>query len=674
MPYTPGGYPYDGSSLPGNLESGDQIDVAAWNAFISRMGQSGNAHVAADYRGLRNMSGGEPEPAASGDVRDWAKEGEHYLSRDGRPPRRTHWDRSLEEFGAVGDGVADDTAAWQDALDWGFSEVEASHVPRLMVPPLAYAISDTLVWRGNSAQAVSIIGQLHRADGYDDLHPRLLWYGSDNATMMYAEAANAGLIRDLVFLGRNKAGILLHLAASSFADPAILKATNGIRLQHVKFKGVKIATTGNGCVAVGTDPALTGGDTFQQSDVAFEHCYFIGEDTGAPGFTYAGMKAYGVRMLSGGNCKLLSFFRPNFGTCNYALDLENSSGPITVEILQVGDCRFAIRHNSGALLVNGGDIECSHVDDFRLLVGSGGVGGSAILRGLEVAGYMSGAVGTLLEGGGHVTIEDCYLCNNNYSVSGDSDFPNPFKVFSNAVPGITNYGSFTSKRNWYRNCGTAARPYIPIYDGSANDCAPVDGAYGATVELAISSEHDTGGPTTGSLIPFRSFDSRKKKLWQLELNALMPVTAVAVGTTAYEAQVRRATTKVTLPYTAFQAAAVTKDISLGTFAPGTYLRKVRAEVTTAFAGTAGTLQLKCGIGAGDGKVWGNKDVKSGVVSIGDAAADYATATGMGDELALGYCPDKAATYILSTRLTSGSGNLSGLNAGSVTFYLEYELP
>lgn len=437
----------------------------------------------------------------------------------------------VRDFGVTANGSTDDTAAMQLALDWAYALMQVNAVAvQLTIPAGDIKISSTLVWKGTSAAAPSLVGEIPRADEFDGNGvARFRWYGAANGTMMYAQSCNKGLLRNLAFDGRSLAGKCLHLGASTYADPAVLAATSGIRVEYCAFRYVKIATVGNGCVALGTDPAFTGGDTFEQADVRFDNCTFAGEDTDAVGFTYAGMKAYGVKALAGGNCKLFSWNYCEWLTCDTALDGTDSSGPFNVLIASMGDCRCAFRHNDGNLLVMGGDIEGSHLDDFRLLVGTGGVGAFADLNGLEVAAYMSGAVGTLIEGGGQVTLRNSYLFNNNHSVSGIDSQPNPFKVITDADAVSVNRQSFKSENNWWVNCGNDYA-FIPLFDGSANDLRPVAGLYGAEHQLVISSRGDRGG-YPGSDFMLGEFDGNRVRIFDLTTVGPIELSYLSSGST-----------------------------------------------------------------------------------------------------------------------------------------------
>src|ERR1051325_9388702 len=83
MPYTPGGFPYDGSTLLEAKEDGDEISAEEVNTLISKLANAGNAQIAGDYIGLRDMTEGMPDAAPSGEVRFASDGGIPQVSFDG---------------------------------------------------------------------------------------------------------------------------------------------------------------------------------------------------------------------------------------------------------------------------------------------------------------------------------------------------------------------------------------------------------------------------------------------------------------------------------------------------------------------------------------------------------------------------------------------------------------
>lgn len=157
---------------------------------------------------------------------------------------------------------------------------------------------------------------------------------------------------------------------------------------------------------------------------------------------------------------------------------------------------------------------------------------------------------------------------------------------------------------------------------------------------------------------------------QGKLNIPGQVTlASGTGITVHEdGDVRDVLYKITTAFGAWSAAALTKDITLATLPAKAVLCGIFADTTQAYAGVAGTIALTVGISAGGAELVVSHDVKSGVVTKGLADADLGTSINRANAVQAGLTKF-SGTQTISARITSGSGNLSGLNAGSTTFYI-----
>lgn len=520
MAYTPGGFPYDGSSLPGGKTPGQNVSITEWNDHISRLTNAANAQLAGDYHGAADMSGGMPDAAPTGQSRWTSDGGEAKWSRNGRGYRQLFHDRSIEEFGVVFDSHSDanllaNTAALQDALDWGFDEVDHQRFPRLVFPPRYLAIADTVAARGTQAGALAIVCSIEGGVPFNSIKATLAWYGDPDKTILYFESMNRGLLRDIEVDGRSVAGHPLHIAASTFADPTVLAATTGVRVVRCRFKHVRPGVVGNGCIALGTDPALVSGATYQASEFLFSEVDCIPEDSGGPGFDVANIKGYGIKNLSGGNCKNGTLDHCTFGTANVALDLITDSGAWFALNCQFGNVRTGIRHNDSQLCVINGDMECNF-GAAQFLSGGGTGAGAVRLIGLQCA-VGAGAGADLINYGGQLSVENSFFFNG-----GDS-----FWLKVGASP--SGSGSIRSFQNIFRLCGRdASLPRAPFRDGSNNDLAPESG-YGAENGLGISSWGDVDDLGGGAPLILQAFDSKPKTLFSLALNGPFQPKFLAIG-------------------------------------------------------------------------------------------------------------------------------------------------
>jgi hypothetical protein len=189
---------------------------------------------------------------------------------------------SVKDFGAVGDNVADDTAAIQAAIN--------SNVSGLSVyfPHGRYRITSTIIVPTN--KSLKMYG-----DGFNpqDLTPIfgsiVMWDGPVNGTM-FSSNTNDGLnlsgwvIKDLRMDGGNKASV------------GLVSSALGAHPQHHYFENVEIANF----AINGSDPALDLAGSpvsrFGVADATFINCIFSG-----------GARA--VRI----NCQQLNFFSCTFG-------------------------------------------------------------------------------------------------------------------------------------------------------------------------------------------------------------------------------------------------------------------------------------------------------------------------------------------------------------------------
>src|SRR5215469_3919740 len=105
------------------------------------------------------------------------------------------WANVKTTYGAVGDGVTDDTAAIQKALN-----ALSANNPTLYFPAGTYRISHTLTL--SSQVYVSIIGQ-------DPANTAIIWAGPSGGTMLVLTGIAYSRFDRLTFNGQNNAAILV---------------------------------------------------------------------------------------------------------------------------------------------------------------------------------------------------------------------------------------------------------------------------------------------------------------------------------------------------------------------------------------------------------------------------------------------------------------------------------
>lgn len=145
--------------------------------------------------------------------------------------------------------------------------------------------------------------------------------------------------------------------------------------------------------------------------------------------------------------------------------------------------------------------------------------------------------------------------------------------------------------------------------------------------------------------------------------------SVAAGLTVNDpGEVRELVYKVTVPFAAWQVAALTQDITIATLPAKSQLVGIIADTTQAYAGPTGTIALTVGKSAGAAEYMASHDVKTAAVTKGLADADLGTSM-VRAAAVQGGSWNWTGTQIVSARITSSIGNLSLLSQGSTTFYL-----
>src|SRR5262249_49430500 len=116
------------------------------------------------------------------------------------------------DFGAVGNGTADATTPWQNALNSLQSATNA-----LYVPLGTYRITQTLSMIGTPGLGVHIYGDIGATRGPSG--SQLLWDGATDATMVQFIGLNGSLIENLEFNCNLKANRGLWLDAQNTSTP-----------------------------------------------------------------------------------------------------------------------------------------------------------------------------------------------------------------------------------------------------------------------------------------------------------------------------------------------------------------------------------------------------------------------------------------------------------------------
>jgi hypothetical protein len=221
----------------------------------------------------------------------------------------------------------------------------------------------------------------------------------------------------------------------------------------------------------------------------------------------------------------------------------------------------------------------------------------------------------------------------------------------NAVPPP---GAAMSQISSFGNYFANAGPGIPVfYDMSDNPFTPND--FATVQSIRVNSQGDYGD---AGFLPAVSGQ-------QAVMGASLSTASTAAGISV-EAIGRLSETysRATIPFGAFSASALLKDMTIFSVPPGTQIVQVIAQVTSAFSGTAGTLLMRIGHSLGGAEYLKDFSAAS-VANFGLAAADLGTELAAAGAVQGGAFASWPSGGLVRIRLSSSSGNLSSLTSGSV---------
>ena len=625
-------------------------------------------------------------------------------------PEHKGW--NAQAAGVKADGVSDDSVALQNALlpfnSTTFGPSGGQGVcGGLIIPAGDMIVSQPIWYAGDSGIQIHILGQSTHGQNAPS---RLIWNGtSANSwpTMFYLVGANSSVLEGVNFLGKNGVGLINCVAHTACQ-------LSGFHLTAPVSPGVQAATPNSmTSIAVGTYltlgigtanfevvlvTAITG--TTFTARFRFSHPSgdVLGGTSGSSGVSFLRCTMFpglATGSLTGG---------VPVGLFTVGLYCGNTFSTFTPQIseVQIGDCTFSSTGGTGGagVFIQGGGNTCNYRVDRNAFVGFqysviyfggptltmvGNASGNTTIAEVnatfvEIHSWECESPGAaLLVGtGNYATVTNCRyntttlpadgyaikfgvgnltLINNSFAAPGDGSV---VKIQAGGAPTTTTGGNIsyqvTSIGNYYGNAGTA----IPVFYDGSNNPLHWSNDFASARKTRLLSVGDYGD--------FGQMFATIGQLSSIQGGVCLQATVAGAAVNQIN-EIGTTTTCITVPFTSFKTGSLANQVTLFDIMPKTQIVSVVADVTTPFAGTAGTLTLTMD-SAGTGDLLTAFDCKTAAIQKGLAATELGTALTAAAHLPPGgYFPSWTLETFVSATMTSSSGNLSGLTAGSVSFYI-----
>jgi len=550
-------------------------------------------------------------------------------------------------FGAKGDGVTDDTSATQSAINY-----VALKNASLLFPQGTYNISTTIgyAW-ASTGVSLHLLGE---TAGLGTSGSYLKWVGASGGTLWYSTGTNSLVVENIGFNGNLSAGKLF------FCD-------SGVSSSNMQFINCVFSETNRTIKSAGLQ---IGSGTIQVSEIVIDRCSFQSCYYGLLSFT--------------GNVKNFRILNSNAWYCYWGFAHGNPdvSTSIVGQWLIQGAV-FGINGNTVSGFFNsvvgnvgfGGDVWCSD----GTIISCESEGSSRFID----SQYIGNNIAILNLIGNHFELSS-NVPTDDYVVIGGGGILLTGNIFQNSRTGssvakikalgvaniYTNPTAFTvpfeSRGNWYMNATYNA----PLYDGS-NNLLTLSTSYSSSFRAPVTSYGDRGG-VAGALVSLKSVYLDGSSA----MGRLPTFSGNTTSTYPYEGLLSFGVNKVTISYTELVAAALDDRIQTHVIPAKSKITNVIADVTTPFAGLAGTITL----GLGDGTTTEteyllNFDVKTAAVTKGLVDADLGVKLSRANSVQGGifyWANSIVHAHFISGTGNFGNGTVTNLSAGSVDIYITVE--
>lgn len=542
--------------------------------------------------------------------------------------------------GAVGDGVTDDTAALQ-----------------LMFDTAALVGSKTVsIARGQFrvtaevvvGQGTSVSYNIQGNQGADrNLDGTVFVYdGSAGGRPLRFRGVNGSVVRDIQIDGGGLAGS--GFKAAEYKNGATFIASSGMTFENIVIGNLRAHATTDG-IQVGFDDGVNSG--LQASEYTFRNVVINGNGS-TPGRA-------AINILTAGNCKNFKVYDLRHAFFDYGWYQPSGSGITTIDGIS-SSTTGKNTHGYGVYMGSGDALKVSGI----AMENDPGYEAGIVFTGNGVScvidtGYFAGTLGSddvVAKLGGPTTIRGFHFKENSRGGA------NTLYLQLDPATGGSSIGRLVVEGcSWVYN--TTKLRSVPIKDGGGVNLY-FDQDFSRTIRTNIAFFSNTQyliNTTQNDALP----NAFGKPIF-IAFGSILTQFA-DTGFTFEEADGRFC---VTIPHTAFQTAALTKTLTIGQAQEQTKIESVSVEVKTALGGTAGTLTLEVGHDADIDAFIVSSDVKTAATFLGDAGAELGVA--LATPVQGGYWVPKGTTRSIQAKLTSGSGNLSGLTTGTVRIQVDYK--
>lgn len=325
----------------------------------------------------------------------------------------------IRDHGAIGDGIADDTAAIQGVLDGLAVRQESQSV---LLPVGIYRTTAPLIYRGTYSNAIRLMGEVASAGPSGSV---LRYDGPDGGAAVLEFSGGADLVVENLSLdcGLATYGIYAHY------DPGSETGLTDLLLERLTVN--LGARPGTACISLNVDPAGTFSNG-QCDDVAIRSCKFVG-----------GERCITTAMS---NCK--NFYVVNSVLSYAAVGLQFGGSGVCVlrDCVFWGNSRADVQAQIANLLLDSCESEASRM----LLYSPGAIlaPGNATVRNCSWSGT-AGPDDVVIAYQGKLRLEDNQFWNGRTATS----VPRVRLIFDLAMPSalISEFNTFTGAAADYTN-------------------------------------------------------------------------------------------------------------------------------------------------------------------------------------------------------------------------------